>query len=59
MSDSSGSSYCVSKYNDDTLNNIEEVGNVLVNNITISHFRQYSIHFINIFMHHENHLRVE
>ena len=34
MSDSSGSSDCVFQYNDDTLNDTEEVGNVLVDNDT-------------------------
>ena len=65
MSDSSWSSYLLSQYEDfvseydDTLNDTEEVGNVLVDNITISHFRQYSFFFMNNFMHYKNHSRME
>ena len=41
MSDSSWSFYFESQY-DDRLNDTEEVGKVLVTNVTICHFRQYS-----------------
>ena len=36
MSNSSESSYCAFQYDNDTLNDTEEVGNVLVDNNTIS-----------------------
>ena len=56
MSDSSWLSYnyFVSQYEDDTLNDTEEVSNLLVDNIIISYFRQYSFFFMNNFMHQKN-----
>ena len=47
MPDSSGSSSCVFQYDDDTLNDTEEVGNVLVDNNTIC--RQYLGYFIDFY----------
>ena len=61
QSSSSWASFFKSQYEDDTLNNNEEVGNVyiIVDNITISHFRQYSVYFTAIFMPQKRHSKIE